>query len=157
MGGHPTGWGLGVSEKEESSVNIISTPPAGLSNCGENKHFHKLYLLGVLSGLREGLRHLSQPKATPCQTAKPEFRDGLQTWPKSSHSQQGSTQRGWGGISFSDITPRNRLRVMSPATFMVSVKAGGTGCLRTHGPDKEVAGKLESKNRDHLGSQGGRD
>lgn len=48
---------------------------------------------GVLSWQQEGLRHLSQPKATPYQTAKPEFRNGPWLWPKSSHSQQGPTQQ----------------------------------------------------------------
>lgn len=55
--------------------------------------------------------------------------------------------------SFSDITPRNELKVMPPAIFMVSVKTKGVGCPKTHGSDKEAAGRMESKNGNHVGSQ----
>lgn len=56
--------------------------------------------------------------------------------------------------SFSDIKPRNKQRVMSSATFMVLVKARGVRCPGTHGSDNKAAGRMESKNRNQLASQG---
>lgn len=43
---------------------------------------------------------------------------------------------------------------MSPATFMVLVKARGVRCPGIRGSDKEAAGRMESKNRNQLASQG---